>query len=331
MTVQFPIRFCGTGAYLPEGVRTNQYFSDYLDTTDEWITSRTGIKERRVAAAHEATSDLGIKAARDALDDAGLTVDDIDLIVCATATGDHQFPATATFIQGGLGCKRMIPAFDVSAACAGFLTGTTVAVGMISAGIHRRVLVVGAEALTRFANDEDRTTVVLFGDAAGAAIVEKSEKPGQGILYWDHGCDGSRANDIIVPAGGSRLPASATTVAERLHFLHMKGREVFKFAVKKIETLIDDAMQHTGLSPSDLKLVIPHQSNMRIIELARQRMGLPKEKMVLNIDRCGNTSAASVPMGLNDARRNGTLQEGDLVLMVAIGAGLVWCVMVIRM
>lgn len=316
---------------MPEGVRTNQYFSDYLDTTDEWITSRTGIKERRVAAAHEATSDLGIKAARDALDDAGLTVDDIDLIVCATATGDHQFPATATFIQGGLGCKRMIPAFDVSAACAGFLTGTTVAVGMISAGIHRRVLVVGAEALTRFANDEDRTTVVLFGDAAGAAIVEKSEKPGQGILYWDHGCDGSRANDIIVPAGGSRLPASATTVAERLHFLHMKGREVFKFAVKKIETLIDDAMQHTGLSPSDLKLVILHQSNMRIIELARQRMGLPKEKMVLNIDRCGNTSAASVPIGLNDARRNGTLQEGDLVLMVAIGAGLVWCVMVIRM
>jgi len=316
---------------LPEGVRTNQYFSDYLDTTDEWITSRTGIKERRVVAAHEATSDLGIKAARDALDDAGLTVDDIDLIVCATATGDHQFPATATFIHGGLGCKRMIPAFDVSAACAGFLTGTTVAVGMISAGIHRRVLVVGAEALTRFANDEDRTTVVLFGDAAGAAIIEKSEDPGQGILYWDHGCDGSRANDIIVPAGGSRLPASASTVAERLHFLHMKGREVFKFAVKKIETLIDDAMQHTGLSPSDLKLVIPHQSNMRIIELARQRMGLPKEKMVLNIDRCGNTSAASVPIGLNDARRNGTLQEGDLVLMVAIGAGLVWCVMVIRM
>ena len=331
MTVQFPIRICGTGAYLPEGVRTNQYFSDYLDTTDEWITSRTGIKERRVVAAHEATSDLGIKAAQDALDDAGLTVDDIDLIVCATATGDHQFPATATFIQGGLGCKHDIPAFDVSAACAGFLTGTTVAVGMISAGMHRRVLVVGAEALTRFANDEDRTTVILFGDGAGAAVIEKSEDPGQGILYWDHGCDGSRAKDIIVPAGGSRLPASATTVAERMHFLHMKGREVFKFAVKKIETLIDDAMQQTGLSPSDLKLVIPHQSNMRIIESARVRMGLSKDKMVLNIDRCGNTSAASVPMGLNDARRNGTLQEGDLVLMVAIGAGLVWCVMVIRL
>ena len=331
MTVQFPIRICGTGAYLPEAVRTNQYFSDYLDTTDEWITSRTGIRERHVVAAHEATSDLGIMAARDALDDAGLTIDDIDLIVCATATGDHQFPATATFIQGGLGSKHHIPAFDVSAACAGFLTGTTVAVGMISSGMHRRVLVVGAEALTRFANDEDRTTVVLFGDAAGAAVFEKSEVPEQGILYWDHGCDGSRAKDIIVPAGGSRLPASATTVAERLHFLHMKGREVFKFAVKKIEKLIDDAMQHTGLSPSDLKLVIPHQSNMRIIELARKRMGLPKEKMVLNIDRCGNTSAASVPLGLNDARRNGTLQEGDLVLMVAIGAGLVWCVMVIRM
>jgi 3-oxoacyl-[acyl-carrier-protein] synthase-3 len=331
MKVQHPIRIAGTGAYVPDGVRTNAYFSNYLDTTDEWIRSRTGIEERHVAAPEQATSDLGIIAAQRALEDAGLTADDIDVIICATATGDHQFPATATFIQAGLGGTNLMPAFDVGGACAGFLVATSVATGMICSGMYKRALVIGAETLTRFADDEDRTTVVLFGDGAGAAVLERATEPDQGILYCELGTDGSRADHIMVHAGGSRIPCSANTVAERMHFLRMKGREVFKFAVHRLQILIDRALQETGLDANDLKLVIPHQSNMRIIESARERMGLPKEKVVLNIGKYGNTSAASVPIGLNDAMRNGVLKRGDNVLLTAIGAGLVWCVMIIRL
>jgi len=331
MAVQFPIRFLGTGAYVPSGIRGNDYFSNYLDTSDEWIRTRTGIHERRVAAPDQATSDLGIRAAQQALDDAGIGIDDVDMLICATATGDHQFPATATFIQAGLGGTREIPAFDVSAACAGFLYATTVASSMITSGMAKRVLVIGAETLTRFADSEDRTTVILFGDGAGAAVLERSIEPDQGILHCELGCDGTRADSIIVHAGGSRHPSSECTVAERMHFLRMRGREVFKFAVHRLQILIDNGLAATGLTPQDLKLVIPHQSNMRIIESARERMGLPKEKVVVNIGRFGNTSAASVPIGLNDARRDGTLNRGDLVLFVAIGAGLVWCSMIVRL
>jgi len=192
-------------------------------------------------------------------------------------------------------------------------------------------LVIGAELLSRFAKTEDRRTVVLFGDAAGAAVFSASDDPDHGILYCDLGCDGTKADYILVPAGGTRLPTSEMTVAERLHFLHMKGKEVYKFAVKKMQELIDHALAETGLAPDDLKLVIPHQSNMRIIESVRRKLGLPREKMVVNIDRYGNTSSASVPMGLDEARRNGTVKEGDLVLMVAIGAGLTWATMILRL
>lgn len=331
MAVQFPIRFLGTGAYVPSEIRGNDYFSKYLDTSDEWIRSRTGIQERHIAAPEQATSDLGIRAAQEALDDAGIGIDDVDMLICATATGDHPFPATATFIQGGLGGKRQIPAFDVAAACAGFLYATTVASSMIASGMVKRVLVIGAETLTRFADPEDRTTVILFGDGAGAAVLERSTEPDQGILHLELGCDGTRADSIIVHGGGSRHPSSESTVAERMHFLRMRGREVFKFAVHRLQILIDNGLEATGLTPQDLKLVIPHQSNMRIIESARERMGLPKEKVVLNIGRYGNTSAASLPIGLNDARRDGTLGRGDLVLFVAIGAGLVWCSMIVRL
>lgn len=330
MTQHMPIRFLGTGMYVPSAVRSNQHFTNYLDTTEEWIVSRTGIRERRCAAPHEATSNLGTKAAEAALKDAGLRIEDIGVIICATATGDHQFPATATFIQAALGAKD-IPAFDISAACAGFLYGTAVAAGFLCAGLYKRALVIGAETLTRYADPEDRGTCILFGDAAGAAVLEVADNPQQGIVYCDMGCDGTRADQIIVPAGGSRLPTSEMTTAERLQYLRMKGREVYKFAVVKMQQLIDHALETAGLTPDDLKLVIPHQSNLRIIESVREKMGLPKEKVAINIDRYGNTSAASVIMGLHEARKNGTLHEGDYILMVAIGAGLTWSTMIVRL
>ncbi len=330
MTTPLPIRFSGTGAYLPKDVLTNQHFIDYLDTSEEWIVSRTGIRERRRAAKDETTSTLALHAARLALKDAEMSVEEIDLIVVATATGDCPFPSTAAFVQSALGA-RQVPAFDVSAACAGFLHATSVASSMLVAGPYKHAMVIGAETLTRFVDPEDRTIAVLMGDGAGAAVLSKTLNPQQSILHAALGCDGSRAKYIWVPAGGSLLPASSNTVAERLHYMKMRGRDVYKFAVVKMQQIIDEALQATNLTANDLKLVIPHQSNLRIIESVRQRMGLPEDKIAVNIVRYGNTSAASIPVALDEARRNGTLKEGDHVLMVAIGAGLTWATMVVRL
>ncbi|MGB2986803.1 MAG: beta-ketoacyl-ACP synthase III [Phycisphaerae bacterium] len=330
MMERLPIRFCGTGAYVPEHVLTNRHFENYLDTSNEWIVTRTGIRERRRVAPDECTSTMSINAAQRALEDAGMTADEIDVIICATATPDCPTPATASFIQVGLGAKD-IPAFDVGAACAGFIHAMIVAVGLMNVGLYKRPLVIGAETLTRFADPQDRNMIVLFGDAAGAAILAPAENSGQGILYCDMGCDGTRTRDICAPAGGSRLPTSETTVAERLQFLRMRGREVYKFAVLKMQKLISNAMTQAGLTPDDLKLVIPHQSNLRIIESVSERVGLPMEKFAVNIDRYGNTSAASVILSLDEARRDGTLQTGDHVILVAIGAGLCWGTMVLRL
>ncbi len=330
MTRRFPIGIYGTGSYVPQEVLTNEHFASYLDTNDEWIVSRTGIRERRRAAPDEYTSTMSIRAARSALDDAGLTVSDIDLIIVATATPDSPLPSAAAAVQAGLGAKN-IPCFDISAACAGFVYGSTVASGFLASGIYQRVLVIGAETLTRLADPQDRSMIVLFGDAAGAAILGPSKNEDQGILYSELGCDGTKADLIWTPAGGSRLPASETTVAERLHFMRMRGREVYKFAVTKMQELIDRALTSTGLSPDDLKLIIPHQSNLRIIESVRERLGLPREKVSVSIDRYGNTSAASVIMSLDEGRRDGTLQAGDLVMLIAIGAGLTWGTMVVRL
>jgi 3-oxoacyl-[acyl-carrier-protein] synthase-3 len=330
MSKPIPLELRGTGSYVPDEVIRNEHFAGYLETNDDWIVTRTGIKERRRAAAHETTSTMGALAARKALDNAGLTVKDVDAIVCATATGDCQFPATAAFIQHALG-TREVPAFDVGAACAGFLYGTMVAAGFIASGAYRNVLVVGAETLTRFADPEDRRTIVLFGDAAGAAVFGPSSDPQRGILHYEMGCDGSKTELIWVPAGGARLGTSAATVAERLQFMRMRGREVYKFAVVKMLELIERALDATGLTPDDLKLVVPHQSNLRIIDSVREKMGLPHEKLAVNIDRFGNTSAASVIMALDEHRRNGTLRPGDCVLMIAIGAGLTWGTIVARL
>ena len=330
MTGRMPIQICGTGRYLPDEVLTNEHFAGYLETSDEWIVARTGIRQRHRAASSEATSDLAANAARNAIENAGLAPDAIDLIIVATATGDCPFPATAAFVQNHLGLSG-VPAFDVSAACAGFLYASNAAAGMIASGMYKHVLVIGAETLTRATNPEDRSTVVLFGDAAGAAILGPAQREDQGILYCDMGCDGSKTDHIWIPSGGSRLPNTPSTLAEGLQFMHMRGREVYKFAVIKLQQLIDNALKATGLTPADLKLLIPHQSNLRIIESAREKLGLPREKVAVNIDRYGNTSAASVIMSLDEARRSGQLSEGDVVLMVAIGAGLTWSTMVVRL
>lgn len=330
MTQSLPIRFCGTGMYVPDEVLTNQHFESYLDTSDDWIVSRTGIRERRRAAPDETTSTMAVKASRLAIEDAGLAVGDIDVIICATATGDCQFPATAAFIQAALGAEG-VPAFDISAACAGFMYGAINAAGLLASGVYECALVIGAETLTRCADAQDRATAILFGDGAGAAVLARSTSPDHAILYHDLGCDGTRAELIWIPAGGSRLPTSEKTVAERLQFMRMRGREVYKFAVMKMQELIDRTLEATNLTPDDLKLVIPHQSNLRIIESVRQRLELPREKIAVNIDRYGNTSAASVIISLDEGRRDGTLKPGDLVLLVAIGAGLTWGTMLIRL
>jgi len=330
MTQSLPVEICGTGSYLPAEVVPNQYFIDRLDTSEEWIVSRTGIQQRHRAAPDEATSDLAAKASKLALEDAGIAASELDAIICATATGDHPFPATATIVQGALGAEG-VPAFDLSAACAGFIYGANTAAGLLGSGMSQRVLVVGAETLTRYTDPEDRGTVILLGDAAGAAVFQRSTSPECAILHCNLGCDGELAKHIWIPAGGSRLPASEKTLAERLQYMRMRGREVYKFAVVKMQQMLEESMEASGLTIDDIKLFIPHQSNLRIIESVRDKMGLPQEKIAVNIDRCGNTSAASVPMALDEARRSGLLQKGDIVVMAAIGAGLAWGSMVVRL
>ncbi|MGB0716902.1 MAG: beta-ketoacyl-ACP synthase III [Phycisphaerae bacterium] len=330
--MKMPVSITGSGTYLPEEVLTNAYFAERLDTTDEWIVTRTGIRERHRAAEDESTSTMATQAALKAIEDAGLTPQDIDAVVCATATGDHPFPATATYMHAQLGLKD-VPAFDISAACAGFLYGCCVASGFIGSGMYRRVLVAGAETLSRYADPTDRSTVVIFGDGAGAAVLEATEPSDahSGVLYFALGCDGTRANHIVVPSGGARMPTTESTLAERLQYLRMKGREVYKFAVIKMQELIDEALRQANVTPDELAMVIPHQSNLRIIESVREKLGLSRDKIAVNIDRCGNTSAASIPMALDEARREGRLKKGDLILMVGIGAGITWSTMLVRL
>jgi len=330
MSQRIPIRFAGTGSYMPEQVVSNSDFASYLDTSDEWIRTRTGIRERRRSADDEPTSVLARNAAERALADAETDATEIDLIICATATPDFLFPSTASIVQGEIGAVNA-GAFDVSAACAGFMHAAAIGSGLISAGVNKTVLVLGCERLTRFVDMEDRATAVIFGDGAGAAILTKSHNPEQSVLYCNLGCDGTRTRDIWLPAGGSRYPANETTVAERLHYMKMRGRDVYKFAVHKIQEEIDTALASAGLTAADLKLVIPHQSNLRIIESAREKLGLPIEQFAVNIDRYGNTSAASVPVALDEARRSGRLKTGDHVLMIALGAGLTWGTMIVQL
>ncbi|MCL2701104.1 MAG: ketoacyl-ACP synthase III [Phycisphaerae bacterium] len=326
------LRACvtGLGMAVPAGVMTNDDFAKFLDTNDEWITQRTGIKKRRIVGEGESTASLSTEAARLALADAGLEAGQLDLILVATISPEMIFPATACFVQANLGVTG-IPAFDISAACSGFVYALTVGAKFIESGMYRRVMVIGAETLSRFSDYTDRGSCILFGDGAGAAVLEATEDLSKGVQYSCLFADGAGWDFIHVPAGGSRQIASAETVAQRLHYIKMKGRDVYKFAVDKMQWLLEDCMKACNLSVDDVDLVVPHQVNSRIIESATQKLSFPPEKVYVNIDKYGNTSAASIPMAMVEARQEGKIKPGSTVVMVAFGAGLTWAGAVVRM
>lgn len=313
----------GLGIALPERVMTNADYEKIVDTSDEWITQRTGIKERHIVGEGESTATLGAEAARRALADAGIKPTDLDLIICATITPDMTCPSTACFIQDEIGAKD-VAAFDLAAACSGFLYGLSVAAKFIETGTYRRILVLGAETLSRFTDYTDRTSCVIFGDGAGAAVLEPSEDAGRGIRHTVMHADGTGWDLIHVPAGGSRTPASHETVDAHGHFLKMRGRDVYKFAVEKMQWLLGDCMSACELTVADVDMVVPHQVNIRIIKSAAEKYGFPMDKVYVNIDRYGNTSAASIPLAMDDARREGLIGPGSTLLLVAFGAGLTW-------
>ncbi len=316
------VHIAGIGSFAPERVLTNQELEKMVDTTDEWITTRSGIKERRIAAEGQATSDLALEAARAALADAGLGPKDVDLIVVATASPDMLFPSTACQLQHKLGAGN-VPAFDLSAACSGFIYGLEVGRQFVASGAHETVLVVGADKLSSITDWTDRATCVLFGDAAGAVVLR--HEPGRrGILSTLLGADGSQKEILNVPAGGSAMPASEQTVRERMHCIRMSGREVFKIAVNAMLRAAREAVARSGLSLEEISWVIPHQANMRIIEAISDRLGLGMEKFQVNLQQYGNTSAASIPVAFDEAVRKGRIKRGDNVLLVAFGGGLTW-------
>lgn len=318
----------GTGSYLPEEVVTNEDLTQIVDTSDAWIRERTGIRERRRASALQATSDLCLEAARQALDDAGVRAAELDLIIVATVTPDMAFPATGCLVQDRLGARRAW-AFDLEAGCSGFLYGLVLGGQLIGGGFARYVLLIGAETFSRIVNWSDRNTCVLFGDGAGAVVLGPVPE-GYGILAAKMAADGSGGKWLFQPAGGSRLPASEATVQQRLHTIHMQGREVFRFAVRYMEEVSLASLQQCGLAPADIDLFVPHQANLRIIDAARRRLGLPEEKVAINLDRYGNMSSASIPVALDEASRTGQLKAGDRVLLAAFGAGFTWGAAVVR-
>ena len=317
-----PVGIAGLGRYVPERRLTNADLEQLVDTSDEWIVQRTGIRERRIAADGELASDMGIRAAREALDDAGVAAADVDMIICCTVTGDQAFPATACRIGHEIGAHRAA-GWDLGAACSGFVAGAQVAAQFIATGTHRNVLVVGVEKLSAILDYTDRTTCVIFGDGAGAALFTPLDRAGGGeYLGGSQGMRGGSEEVLSLPAGGTRLPASHETVDRRLHYVHMQGRQVYRFAVTTMADLIE-----TSLAPYDrdeLGLVVPHQVNLRIIESAAESAGVPMDKIFVNIDRYGNTSAASVPLALYEARAGERLERGKLICCVAFGAGLSW-------
>lgn len=317
----------GLGSYLPEKILTNKELEKMVDTTDEWITTRTGIKERRIARKDEATSDMAAEASKRALKDAGLTAEDIDLIIVATITPDMFFPATACIVQEKIGAKS-VPAFDISVACSGFIYGLAIANQFIGSGAYHHALVIGAEKLSSITDWSDRATCVLFGDGAGAAVLGPVEKGG--ILSVHLGANGSEGDLLKLPAGGSRIPATKKSIDDKLHFVKMNGSELFKHAVKIMADAALAATKPLNLKAEDISLVIPHQANLRILEAVGRRMGLSKEKIYLNIDRYGNMSAASSAVALVDAVKEGRIKRGDKILLDAFGAGLTWGAIVIE-
>jgi len=317
----------GVGEYLPKKVLTNADLERMIDTSDEWITTRTGIKERRLAAKSEATSDFAIQAAKSALKDARLSPHDLDLIIVATITPDMQFPSVACLLQKAIGAKNAV-CFDVSAACAGFIYSTVIAQQFIARGVAKHALVVGAEMLSSITDWKDRNTCVLFGDGAGAAVL--SEVKSGGIISAYLGSDGSLADLLMMPGGGSRNPSSRKTIAARMHYIKMEGNELFKCAVRIMTDAAHKALAGAGLSCEDVDWFIPHQANIRIIQAVAKRLELNENKIYVNIDRYGNMSSASLITALCEAAKEGCIKKGDIVLLDAFGAGLVWGACVIK-
>jgi len=317
-------RILGTGHYVPARVLSNHDLERTVDTSDAWIVERTGIRERRIAAPDEASSDMAAEAARRALEMAGIQATDIDLIVVATVTPDKPLPATAVYVQQKIGARSDCPAFDIAAACAGFIYGLSIADRFVGSGGARHVLVIGVELLSRVLNWKDRTTCVLFGDGAGAAVVSSAEGSGRGIFSTHLYADGSQANSLQIPAGGSHMPASQLTIDEGRHFVHMAGQDVFKYAVRALASASLTALEQNGFTREDIQWVVPHQANMRILEAVAKRVGIGLERFVLNLEKYGNTSSASIPIALDEARRAGTIHDGDHVLMCALGGGFAW-------
>jgi 3-oxoacyl-[acyl-carrier-protein] synthase-3 len=319
----------GTGSYAPPKILTNEDLSKVVDTSDEWIRTRTGIRERRIAGDHESTSDLATHAAREAIASAGLSVEDIGLIVVATVTPDMPFPNTACFVQQKLGLGK-IPAFDLEAACSGFIYAMDVARGLMLVNGARHALVIGAEKLSSITNWEDRTTCVLFGDGAGAVVLSKVDEPDVGVLHSLLGADGRESGILCVPGGGSASPYTVETIERSLHTIQMQGNQVFKIAVRVMCQSALDIVERSGLAPDDIDLVVPHQANTRIIEALSQRLNIGMDRFKINLDRYGNTSAASIPIALDEAHRNGRIRSGDNILMVAFGGGLTWAACLVR-
>jgi 3-oxoacyl-[acyl-carrier-protein] synthase III len=317
------VRIAGWGKYLPERVMTNSELEQLVDTSDEWIRARTGIGERRIAAAEESTCNLAVWAAQPALERAGVAAEDLDLIIVATCTPDYaNMPATASLVQHALGATRA-GAFDLNAVCSGFLYGLATGSQFVLTGVHQNVLVIGAEIFTRILDWEDRSTCVLFGDGAGAVLLRPTDQAG-GLLSFVLGSDGSGGCSLYVPAGGSREPASAESVAERRHYVKMHGREVFRFAARIVPDSTLQALEQANLTTADIDLLIPHQANVRIIDAAARRLKLSDSAVFSNVERYGNTSAASIPVALCEAIEDGRVKPGDTIVMSGFGAGLSW-------
>jgi 3-oxoacyl-[acyl-carrier-protein] synthase III len=316
-----PITITGLGCYVPDRVITNDDLSKTLDTSDEWIMERTGIRERRVAAEDQAMSDIALPAATRALEDAGVQGSDLDLIIVATVTPDMAFPSTGAILADQLGASDAA-AYDLSAGCTGFMYALAQGYGMVAAGLADRALVVGGDVLSKIVNWDDRSTCVLFGDGAGAVMLERSDEGG--FLGFELGAEGAGGVHLNLPAGGSRMPTTPDTVAQELHWVHMNGREVFKFATRVLVSSAEKLLERCGLSIDDVDVYVPHQANVRIIDYATKKLGIPEDRVVVNVERYGNTSSGSIPLALADAESEGRLKPGATVLMTGMGAGLTW-------
>lgn len=322
MRLRYDAKISGTGRYLPAKILTNFDLEKIVETSDEWIKTRTGMSERRQAHQDEAASDLAYQAAIKALESANLRAKDLDMIICCTISGDHAFPSTACLVQKKLGIKD-IPAFDLAAGCTGFIFGADVARQYVENGIVQHVLVIGVEILSRIINWKDRGTCVLFGDGAGAAVISRTEPTDiSRLIDGMLNADGSQADLLIQPAGGSRMPASERTVAENLHTISMEGNKIFKLAVKSMQIACETILKRNNIDARSLDWVLPHQANIRIIESLVEKLKVDEKKVIVNIERYANTSAATIPIALDEAIRNKKVRKGDLVLMVAFGAGL---------